>query len=148
MNEGKPWEIRMPWQPFDVSEAQDLSGSEGVYELADEMRNIIYVDYAGGREPFGFRGRIAKHFSANELNPVIHAKARYFRYEVCFSYIGRWKEILGRYFEERGTLPEANLASGDEIPGLPRFVGGHPYRWGERWGQLPASFTGSNTLTG
>jgi len=140
MDAGKPWEIRMPWTAFDPAEVNELSGSEGVYELADEAHAIIYVGMAGGRAPFGFRGLIAGHFSEAELNPVIREKARYFRYEVCFSYISRWKEILGRYFEEHGTLPAGNLASGDEIPGLPRFTGGHQYRWGERWGNLPEQF--------
>lgn len=127
----------MPWQAFDPATVDELSGSEGIYQLADAERNVIYVHYAGGREPFGFRGRLARHFSEDETNPVIRAKATYFRYEVCFSYLGRWKEVLGRYFEEHGTLPEANLASGEELPGLPRFIGGNVYRWGERWGTLP-----------
>ena len=133
----KPWEIQMPWQPFDAAQARALSGSEGVYELADSSYAIIYAGISGGRAPFGFRGLIAGHFSDAELNPVIRERARYFRYEICFSYISRWKEILGRYFEENGTLPDGNLAGSEEIPSLPRFSGGHRYRWGERWGSLP-----------
>jgi hypothetical protein len=133
----KPWEIRMPWETFDPARAKEISGSEGVYELADDERALIYVHYSGGREPFGFRGCMTRHFTDEELNPVIRARARFFRYEVCFSYLSRWKEILGRYFEEHGTLPEGNLAADGELPGLPRFTGGHRYRWGSRWGELP-----------
>lgn len=137
MMQHKPWEIRMPWQAFDPAAVDELSGSEGIYQLADAERNVIYVHYAGGRAPFGFRGCIAGHFSGHETNPVIRERARYFRYEICFSYLSRFKEVLGRYFEEHGTLPDGNLASDEELPGLPRFVGGGTFRWGERWGDLP-----------
>ena len=118
------WEIQRGWESYDPAKYREYSGSYGLYELADENYDVIYVGYAGGHAIYGLRGKIADHFSPNERNPVIRERARYFRYEVNNMYLSRLVEVLGRYQEQRGKLPDGNLASDEPLPTLARFTGG------------------------
>ena len=62
------WQIRMPWKdwhdyegtPLWTPAAARLSGSNGVYELADESLRVIYVGYAGSRARYGLRGKLIR----------------------------------------------------------------------------------------
>ena len=118
------WEIQRGWESYDPAKYREYSGSYGLYELADENYDVIYVGYAGGHAIYGLRGKIADHFSPNERNPVIRERARYFRYEVNNMYLSRLVEVLGRYQEQRGKLPDGNVASDEPLPTLARFTGG------------------------
>ena len=118
------WEIQRDWESYDPAKYREYSGSYGLYELADENYDVIYVGYAGGHAIYGLRGKIADHFSPNERNPVIRERARYFRYEVNNMYLSRLVEVLGRYQEQRGKLPDGNVASDEPLPTLARFTGG------------------------
>lgn len=110
------WEIRMPWRlaedykdtPLWGPAAARLSGSNGVYELADEAFRVLYVGYAGSRARFGLRGMLLDHFSEREPNPAVRGRVRYFRYEVTSSYLSRWTEVVGRH-NQRGALPPGNV---------------------------------------
>ena len=111
----KSWEIRMRWRraaeyrgsPIWGEGADRLSGSNGVYELADENFNILYVGYAGSRAIYGLRGKIVAHLSDREPNAHLLSKVVYFRYEVTSSYLSRWTEVVGRY-HEAGRMPVVN----------------------------------------
>src|SRR3990172_157581 len=126
--ERKPWEIRMPWKswsdfadtPLWGPAAAKLSGSNGIYELADESFKILYTGYAGSRARFGLRGKLMDHFSGQEPNPEVRGKARYFRYEVTSSYISRWTEVLGRH-SQRDAIPPAHLVHKEYPRNMPYF---------------------------
>ena len=109
------------WQTFDPGAAKDIPPVTGVYELGDEEGNVLYIGYAGGREPFGIRGRIERHFSGEEANPVIRERACRYRYEVNAQYLTRHIERLTRHRDEHGRLPEGNEAPGEIVPRLGRF---------------------------
>ena len=102
----------MPWRPWAeyadtplwTPKAAQLSGSNGIYELADENLHILYTGYAGSRARFGLRGKLIDHFSERELNPEIRGKAKYFRYEVTSSYLSRWVEVVARH-HQAGAMP-------------------------------------------
>ena len=111
----------MPWASFDSDNLKEISGSNGIYEVADAEGAILYIGSAGSKDLFGLRGRIAHHFSAQESNPAIKGNAARFRYEITSSYLSRWVEVLGRYVEGREALPPGNAASDEYIPTLPRF---------------------------
>ena len=113
--------LKKPWNAFDPSRLKELSGSNGVYELADEGGNVIYIGYAGSRANFGLRGKIADHFSEGELNPAIRGRVARYRYEVNSMYLSRWVDLLGRFVEDYDRLPPGNEASDEHIPKLPRF---------------------------
>ncbi|GEM_PF-263874 len=126
----KNWEIRMPWSTFDPSTTKTISGSNGVYELADEQGVTLYLGYAGGHALFGLRGKIADHFSDAEPNAAIAGAVRTYRYEVTSMWLSRWVELLGRYREEHGgRLPPGNEIDPEHIPTLPRFTGALWHEW-------------------
>lgn len=120
----QPWEIRHAWETYNPEKYREYSGSYGIYELADENQDVIYVGMAGGQAIYGLRGKIAGHFSPQETNPVIREQARFFRYEINNMYLSRLIEVLGRYREVTGALPAGNLASDEPLPTLARFTGG------------------------
>jgi hypothetical protein len=113
--------IKKPWETFEAAAAKRIPPVTGVYELADEEGNVLYIGYAGGREPFGIRGRIERHFSREEGNAVVRGRARRYRYEVNAQYLTRHIELLTRHRDEHGRLPEGNEAPGEVLPRLGRF---------------------------
>lgn len=113
--------LRKPWETYDPADWKELSGSYGVYELADAEETVIFIGYAGPRARFGLRGKIMEHFSENELNPAIRDRVAKFRYEVNSMYLSRWVDLLGRFREDYDRLPAGNEASDEEIPTLPHF---------------------------
>jgi len=113
--------LKKLWDTYDPANYKSLSGSNGVYELADANGDVIYIGYAGSRATFGLRGKIADHFSERELNPVIRERAAQFRYEVNSMYLSRWVDLLARFREDFERLPEGNEASDEHIPTLGRF---------------------------
>jgi hypothetical protein len=124
----KAWEIRMPWKewapyadtPIWGVKAAQLSGSNGIYELADASGKVIYAGYAGSRARFGLRGKLKDHFSDLETNPEIAGKAHFFRYEVTSSYLSRWIEVIGRH-SQAGAIPTGNIYAKDYPRRMPNF---------------------------
>jgi hypothetical protein len=118
----------MPWKAWEQFQdtpiwgppARKLSGSNGIYELADESLKVLYVGYAGSRARYGLRGKLMDHFSEKEPNPEIRGKARYFRYEVTSSYLSRWTEVIGRYSQVE-ALPSGNVAANELPRRMPYF---------------------------
>ncbi len=108
----------MPWTAFESSKAVLISGSNGVYEIADHAGSILYIGAATARDLFGLRGCIAAHFAGQqgfENPPVLY------RYEVTSAYLSRHMELLGRYLERHGALPPVNRTGDETMPALPRF---------------------------
>lgn len=122
------WEIRMPWKewapyadtPLWGVAAAKLSGSNGIYEIADASGKTIYVGYAGSRARFGLRGKLKDHFSETETNPEIRGKGHFFRYKVTSSYLSRWIEVLGRH-NQRGGMPAGNVHAREYPRKMPFF---------------------------
>jgi hypothetical protein len=114
--------LAKPWQTFDPASSHDISPVVGVYELADDAGETIYIGVAGGREPFGVRGRIERHFSPDEPNAVIRERARRYRFEINLQYLTRYVELLTRYRDANGRLPTGNEQPGERLPRLGRFV--------------------------
>ena len=51
--------IKKPWSEWDeAADAKTLPGAMGVYELADEDQQTLYIGKASGRSPFGLRGEL------------------------------------------------------------------------------------------
>lgn len=109
------------WTAMSETQLRDIPGTVGVYEIGDQNRETIYIGYAGGRSAFGLRSAIGEHFSSGESNSVIRGQSLYFRYEVTTSYLIRRLELLAFHRSVAGRLPEANEASNEFLPPLPRF---------------------------
>ena len=101
----RPWDIRMPWTSF--TNPGDISGSTGVYEIADAQGRIVYIGVAGARDLFGLRGCISQRIREGQR----------YRYEVTTAYLSRHAELLGRYYEQHGALPPEN----EPVGSLPKF---------------------------
>lgn len=113
--------INKPWTDARAIRAPELPGTVGVYELGDADGRVIYIGYAGGRSLFGLRGAIGAHCSQDEPNSTIREQLANIRYEVTTSYLTRHLELLSRYQEDNGRLPDANIAEGAALPPLARF---------------------------
>ena len=53
-----PIRITKPWRPLTVAEADKVAGNLGVYQLANDAGEIVYIGAATGRSLFGLRGEI------------------------------------------------------------------------------------------
>jgi hypothetical protein len=100
-----------PWRP--CRDLQALPGHMGVYELANEAGEVIFVGYAGGRSRFGLRGEI-------QAAVVRFGGAGCFRYEVTTAYLTRYQELLMAHRARTGALPSGNA----DVTGLGRLSPG------------------------
>ncbi|MEM7340363.1 MAG: hypothetical protein AAF467_17020 [Actinomycetota bacterium] len=79
----------------------------GVFQFADIAGAVIYIGYAGGREPFGLRTALAaglEHCWAEGHTPLDY------RYEITHGYLTRWEELLMVHVHDHGAMPVANPA--------------------------------------
>ena len=96
--------VRMdkPWIPLRVENVAKLAAHLGVYQLANDNGDILYIGMAGGRTLFGLKGELQK---ALDEPP---AGVTQFRFEVNMSYRTRRLELLQTYMSDHGALPAAN----------------------------------------
>lgn len=96
--------VRMtkPWRPLNIDEAKRLAGNLGVYQLANDAEEIVYIGAATGQSLYGLRGELMD----KAANPP--ADATKFRVEVNTAYRTRHGELLAAYIHDHGRLPAAN----------------------------------------
>lgn len=99
--------LSKPWLALAAATAKALSGQLGVYELANESGEVVYIGAAGGRSLHGLRGEIQKWVAAPP------AGATQFRYEVNMAYRTRQFELLGAYRHDHGRDPVVNQERGE-----------------------------------
>ena len=97
-----------PWRSLDA--AADLPGQLGVYQLADDAGDVLFIGYAGGRSPFGLRGEVG---GARARVPA----ATCYRVEITTAYLTRYQELLMLHQADHGCLP----ANNEPHPGLGRL---------------------------
>ena len=94
--------IRMhkPW--LNIAEATGLlRGNLGVYQLADEHQQVLYIGYAGGNSLFGLKGEVGQTLQRLPQACLV-------RWEVTSSYLTRYKELLMLPSHDFGELPDNN----------------------------------------
>ena len=79
---------------------QNVPVREGVYELSDTNKTIIYI----GRSD-NLQDRLHQHL--NTTDPCI-VNAKYFRYEVTWNSENRETELLEEFKRRNGRLPRCN----------------------------------------
>ena len=92
-----------PWIRLTAENVATLPGHLGVYQLANEAGEIVYIGAAGGRSPFGLKGALLE---ALQSPP---AGAKQFRCEVNMAYHTRYLELLQAYRYDFGRLPVGNV---------------------------------------
>lgn len=90
------------WVEFNPENVGAVPEAEGVYQLLDEQENVIYIKGA-----MNLRRELEEQLE-------VHGEARYFMYEVEPMYTKRESELLQRYLQEHGRMPELN----DELADL------------------------------
>ncbi len=100
--------LTKPW--IDAAEALTrLRGNLGVFELANDEGEVLYIGYAGGDSLYGLKGTVT-----HALQQV--AGATQVRFEVSTAYHTRYRELLMVYQADFGRLPPAHA-------GLPANLG-------------------------
>ncbi len=114
--------LNKPWQEWRSGREHErrLSNTLGVYEIADEGGEVVYIGFAGGRSLFGLRGELKKHFEGT-ANATTAERGRRFRYEVNMQYMSRFRDLLQRFNEDNGRLPPGNEQPGEYVPTLGKF---------------------------
>ncbi|MBT4042874.1 MAG: hypothetical protein HOK21_13310 [Rhodospirillaceae bacterium] len=90
------------WIPLNDENVAKLAAHLGVYQLANDDGEILYIGMAGARSLFGLKGELK---TALEEPP---AGVTQFRIEVNMSYRTRRLELLQTYMHDHGELPAAN----------------------------------------
>ena len=84
------------WQWLDKQKL--LLGQLGVFQLADDQNQILFIGYAGGHSSFGLRSEI--HDSWSRI-----PEATCYRLEINSAYLTRYQELLMVYVADHGALP-------------------------------------------
>ena len=95
--------LQKPW----LSSAEALRqarGQMGVYQLANEAGEVIFVSYAGGAVG-GLRGEISRSLTEQ-------GEATQVRFEITTSYLSRYKELPMLHQADHGSLPVHDLKLG------------------------------------
>lgn len=98
--------IRMtkPWRPLTADVVTPLQAQLGVYEIADEDGQVLFIGFAGGRALFGLRSELTAEIEKQRPG------AAQFRCEVNQQYWSRHHELLMAYKADHGHLPRDNEA--------------------------------------
>jgi len=99
-----PLRMEKPWRPLDAETVAKLPGQLGIYQIADDAGQVLYIGYAGGRSLFGLRGKLQDEVAKRRQG------AAQFRVEVNMQYITRHAELLMLHRADHGVLPRDNEA--------------------------------------
>jgi hypothetical protein len=95
--------LEKPWIELTAENVKRLHGNLGVYQLANDAGEVVYIGFAGGRELFGLRSAIERRLQLGT------GGATRFRYEVNQQYTSRHRELLMLHMADNaGALPTAN----------------------------------------
>ena len=53
-----------PWRPLELEEVKKLAGNLGVYQLANEAGEVVYIGAATGQSIYGLRGELIGQLNA------------------------------------------------------------------------------------
>jgi hypothetical protein len=87
------------WVPIDEARRR-LRGNLGVFQLADETGEVIYIGYAGGSSTYGLRGEVDAALADIAATSV--------RWEVNTQYLSRFRELMMVHIADHGVPPSKN----------------------------------------
>jgi hypothetical protein len=89
------------WSTCDAASIEALPGQLGVFELANEPGETLYIGCADARTLFGLRSAVRER--VDQFNDVVS-----FRVEINTAYHSRWRELLMVHVADHGALPRHN----------------------------------------
>jgi hypothetical protein len=101
------------WSTCDAASIEALPGQLGVFELANESGETLYIGCADARTLFGLRSAVRER--VDQFNDVVS-----FRVEINTAYHSRWRELLMVHVADHGALPLHN----ETVAGLGRLSPG------------------------
>lgn len=107
--------IRMtkPWVALTPENIRKLPGQLGVFQLADEKGDVVFIGFGGGNALFGVRSELERALTERI------AGATQFRIEVNQQYTTRYQELLMVHVADHGDVPSGN--KGRPLPRLGRL---------------------------
>jgi NADPH-dependent glutamate synthase beta subunit-like oxidoreductase len=92
-----------PWLKFDAETIATIPEVEGVYQLLDEDKNIIYIKGA-----MNLREELSEQLETNE-------EAAYLLYKEAPMYTSRESELIQQFLQKYGRLPEQNAGGLEDL---------------------------------
>ena len=93
--------LNKPWEELTPDAVSHATAALGVFQIADPEGRVVYIGYAGGKAPFGLRGRLGEELKRR-------GAGHRFRLEVNMQYLTRWQELLMLHQADHGALPPGN----------------------------------------
>lgn len=93
--------LNKPWEELTPGAVARVTATLGVFQIADAAGRVLYIGYAGGKAPFGLRGRLGEELKRR-------GPGHRFRLEVNMQYLTRWQELLMLHQADHSALPEGN----------------------------------------
>ncbi len=91
------------WLPFKEENVEVVPETEGVYQLLNENKEIVYV-----KGTMNLREELEQQLATN-------VKAKYFIYEEAKMYTMRESELLQQYIKRYGKMPEQNIEIEEDL---------------------------------
>jgi len=102
-------QIRQPvlppekWLRFDVDAVAKIPECEGVFQLLDESKKVIYIKGA-----MNLRKELIEQLSTNK-------EAKYFLYEEAKMFTMRESELLQQFMKKYGKMPDQNVGLAEDL---------------------------------
>jgi NADPH-dependent glutamate synthase beta subunit-like oxidoreductase len=92
------------WQKFETTNVAAVPESEGVFQLLDENKMVIYI-----------KGAINLRKELEEQLTTGNKKAKYFVYEEAKMFTMRESELLQQFLKKYGKLPDQNIGIEEDL---------------------------------
>jgi NADPH-dependent glutamate synthase beta subunit-like oxidoreductase len=91
------------WLKFDSQSIATVPESEGVFQLLDENKQVIFI-----KGTINLRKELIEQLAANQ-------KAKYFLFEEAKMFTMRENELLQQYMKKHGKMPEQNVGIEEDL---------------------------------
>ncbi len=98
--------LTKPWEEVAGIDPASIPGQLGVFQLASSEQEVVYIGYAGGRQPFGLRSALPE--AVKTVSESMATPPTLVRYELTHGYMSRWEELMMIHVYDHGDPPPAN----------------------------------------
>ena len=98
-----PVRIDKPWIQLDESSLKSIAAHLGVYQLANDSNQIVFIGVANATTRFGLKGELESFLKKPNFG------ASRFRVEINMAYRTRYLELLQVFYFDHKRLPVGNI---------------------------------------